>query len=71
MKVWPIEHEPGCFWVSSEHGHEPYRVDMAYREEPWRKPKATCGCPDMFAKDKPTCKHLRRVAERLLDSLLP
>lgn len=59
MTVTP--HDLLTFHVSSESGHEPYLVDLAYLDDGWRKPRPVCGCPDCFAKNFKVCKHILAV----------
>ena len=58
-----VERIPGedRFFVESQSGHQPYLVDLAYQENPWSRPKALCGCFQMFCKGEPTCKHVEAV----------
>ena len=59
----------GTFLVSSEShrdGVEAYLVDLAFKDEPWHRPRPRCGCHDCFAKGFRVCKHILAVvnAER-------
>ena len=64
MKVTPIPGEPLCYLVQSESRSDvKHRVDLQYREEPWHKPVASCGCERMMAAHDATCKHILRVIE--------
>jgi len=69
MTVTPIPHENGRFWVSSRSrpGLD-HVVDLAYKDEPYKKPMQVCSCEAFCAnratKGK-TCAHIRRVLEHL------
>lgn len=58
MLVTPLEFELGRFLVESQSGREPYLVDLRWQEEQWNRPVPFCGCFEMMAKHKKTCKHV-------------
>lgn len=62
------QHDLHTFLVSSESGREPYLVDLAWREWPWQKPVAMCGCERSFCHGE-FCKHLKLVATMELERL--
>jgi hypothetical protein len=60
MTVTPIPGEPFRYLVQSESRPDvEHTVDLQYREEPWCKPVAACGCEQIMAKHLTTCKHIR------------
>jgi hypothetical protein len=57
MSVEPIAGEQGRFFVESKSGREPHVVDLAYRLEPWMRPRCACGCESSFIYGR-VCAHI-------------
>lgn len=58
-----IQRIPGedRFWVQSRSRADvTHVVDLAYRDEPWLKPHAQCGCERSFCHGE-LCKHIEAV----------
>ncbi len=60
MNVQPIPHEQGRFFVDSASRPMQHTVDLNYKEEPWIKSRAACGCEDSHIRGH-ICKHIIRV----------
>lgn len=56
-------HDLGTFLVSSRttHGQE-YLVDLAYMEEPWRRPVPKCSCWPSYCHGR-VCAHIVATVE--------
>ena len=66
IHIEPVPFEDSRWFAWS--GTDPidaYIVDTQWQEEPWHKPKPFCGCPEMMAKHKKTCKHLDALNDYL------
>jgi len=56
------------FFVESQSGREPHVVDLQYKENPWSKSRAACGCESNLIHDR-TCPHIVRTVQQECDRL--